>query len=527
MKEYSKSYATLLLVAAATSLEAKSISPQNGDMPNVLFIAVDDLNDWSPCLGNYPNAKTPNIDRLAERGIIFTNAHCQAPISGPSRTSIMTGLKPSTTGVYLQIRDQIIKDANERTSQVRFLTEYFKDSGYTALGAGKIFHNGDGANTFEEYGGFYGGLKSNPMPPNGERMNFDWRYNSDYWRTMTDWGVIDGVEDEDMGDYLVAEFAVEALQRKHDKPFFIAAGFTRPHNPWHVPKKWFDMFPEEKMVTPPYKADDYNDIPEIAQQVNLMPQMPTTTWLIENNKWRSLIQSYLACMAFVDDQVGKVVRALEASPYADNTVIVLFSDHGYHFGEKNRTCKHSLWERSTHVPLIFAGKGIEPSLRCGEPVGLIDIYPTLIDLCGLDKNRDNEGLSLIKQIKNPKAKRKVGALTTFGMGNSSIIFDGYHYIEYEDGSQELYNLTSDPNEWNNVASAAESSKIIEQLRKQLPTHYEEYYPTFQSAASNQYFNDANKASAERKKRAAEAARAAKTANTDGKQGQQRQQINNN
>ncbi len=487
---------TLLFLPAAillpTITQAKEV-----ERPNVLLIAIDDLNDWSPCLGNHPMAQTPNIDRLAERGMIFTNAHCQAPISGPSRTSIMTGLMPNTTGIYLQIKDEVIKEANERTSKVRFMTEYFKDNGYVALGAGKIFHNGDGANTFDEYGGFFGGLKSNPMPPNGERLNYDWQWFGEY-RTMTDWGVIDGVEDKDMGDYLVAQWAVDAINRIHDKPFFIAAGFTRPHNPWHVPQKWFDMFPEEEMVTPPYKEDDYDDIPEMSQRVNDMPQMPKTTWLIEQNKWKSLIQSYLACMAFVDDQVGKVVEALENSPYADNTVIVLYSDHGYHFGEKNRTSKHSLWERSTHVPLIFAGKNIDSGKRCGEPVGLVDIYPTLVELCGLDPNKENEGLSLVKQIDNPKAKRKVGAVTTFGMGNSSVIFDGYQYIEYEDGSQELYDLENDPNEWYNIANDPANEKLIEKLRKQLPTHYEEYYPNFQSMASNPYFNDANKKSAERR-----------------------------
>lgn len=486
-----------LILTFATLLLPSLVEAENQEQPNVLFIAIDDLNDWSPCLGNHPMAQTPNIDRLAKSGILFTNAHCQAPISGPSRTSIMTSLYPNTTGIYLQIKDEKIKEANERTSKVRFLTEYFKDNGYVALGAGKIFHNGDGAETFDEYGGFYGGLKSNPMPPNGERYNFDCAWFGEY-RTMTDWGVIDGIEDEDMGDYLIAQWAVDAINRDHDKPFFIAAGFTRPHNPWHVPKRWFDMFPEEDMVTPPFKEDDFDDIPNMSQRVNDMPQMPKTTWLIEKNKWKSLIQSYLACMAFVDDQVGKVITALENSPYADSTVIVLYSDHGYHLGEKDRTCKHSLWERSTHVPLIFAGCGIDSNLRCSEPVGLIDIYPTLLELCGLEENKENEGLSLVKQIENPNAKRKVGALTTFGMGNSSIIFDGHHYIEYEDGSQELYNLEIDPNEWYNIASDSENKGLIERLRKQLPSHYEEYFPNFQSLASNPYFNEANKASLERK-----------------------------
>ena len=481
-----------------TIVSASTLTCVAAETPNVLFIAIDDLNDWSPCLGNFPKAHTPNIDKLAKRGILFTNAYCQAPISGPSRTSIMTGLYPNTTGIYLQIKDAKIKEANERASHVTFMTDYFDRHGYSTLGAGKIFHNGDGANTFDEYAGFYGGLKSNPMPANGERLNFDWRWVNDKWRTMTDWGVIEGVEDKDMADYLIADYAINAIKREHKKPFFIAAGFTRPHNPWHVPQKWFDMFPVEEMSTPPYKEDDYDDIPAISKEIHQMPQMPSTEWLIKKGKWKSLIQSYLACMAFVDAQVGRVLDALENSPYAENTIIVLFSDHGYHFGEKNRTCKHSLWERSLHVPLIFAGGGIKANKRCAEPVGLIDIYPTLTELCGLEKNEDNEGISLVEQINNPQAKRQSGAVSVYGQGNGSVFFDGYHLIQYKDGSQELYDLEKDPNEWNNLASKETCNKIKEKLQKQLPTNFQEYFPIVQSLASNPYFNEENRKAEERK-----------------------------
>lgn len=459
---------------------------ENNNHPNVLFIAVDDMNDWAGCLRNHPGVKTPNIDRLAESGMIFTNAHCQAPISGPSRTSIMTGLYPHSTGVYLQLSDTELKKKSKRIAESVFLPDYFEQFGYKTIGVGKLFHNGDNVGGFDEYGGFY---------PNGsfhqkseQRMNYNPEWFTKTWRTITDWGPLDN-KDSDMPDYQIAEWAISQINKKHESPFFMGVGFILPHTPWQLPKKWFDLFPESEMVTPPYLPDDMDDIPEISKMIHDMPQMPTTEWLKQSGKWKSLIQSYLASLAFVDTQIGKVIDALRNSEYADNTIIALFSDHGYHMGEKNRTCKHSLWERSTHVPLIFSGPGIKSGQAYNKAVGLIDIYPTLIDLCGIRKNVDNEGISLKRYIDNPNLNRNEPVYCTYGKGNTSVYLDNYHLISYEDGSCELYDMSKDPNEWYNLANNIEYCHILSSLRECLPKKYEDYIKQSKfSKAANLYFN---------------------------------------
>jgi arylsulfatase A-like enzyme len=455
--------------------------------PNVLFIATDDLNDWVTCLGDYPNVKTPNIDRLANRGILFTNAHCQAPICGPSRASIMTSLYPSTTGVYLQLSDDQLKGKSKAISKSTFLPDYFEKFGYETWGVGKLFHDGDRAKSFQHYGGFY--PYGSKLQKSKKRMNYDSAWFTSVWKTMTDWGPLN-VEDSDMCDYQIAKWGVDVLNQKHDKPFFLGVGFTFTHTPWQLPKKWIDMFPLDDMVTPPYNSDDMKDISEMSKRIHYMPEMPTAEWLIESGKWKSLIQSYLASIAFVDAQIGRLLDALDSSSYADNTIIVLFSDHGYHFGEKNRVCKHSLWERSTHVPLIFAGGNIKSNIKCDAPVGLIDIYPTLVDLCGLEKNVQNEGMSLCDLISNPEHNSTRPAITTYGKGNTSLFNGRYHFIQYEDGSQELYDSKKDPNEWYNLAEIEKYSKEIKKLQKYLPKHYEPYLiKTRMSRAANPYFNE--------------------------------------
>lgn len=460
----------LSLPVATISLLAADKSAKE-HKPNVLFIAIDDMTDWVGCLGNYPHIHTPNIDRLAQKGILFTNAHCQAPLSGPSRASLMSGLYPHTSGVYMQVDDQFLKEKSKPIEAATFLPDYFEQFGYSTAAAGKLYHRGDNAHTFDRYAGCF--------PNNTDRrrskkpMNYHWSWFSSEWKTMTDWGPLD-IEDSDMPDYQTANFGISELKLKHSKPFFLAVGFTLPHTPWQLPKKWFDMFPEDEMVLPPYKSDDLDDVPAISREIHNQPQMPKAEWLLKTNKWKSLVQSYLASIAFVDAQVGRVLDALEASEYADNTIVILYSDHGYHIGEKNRVCKHSLWNRSTHVPLIFAGGDIKPKSKCHTPVGLIDIYPTLVDLCGLDKNVQNEGGSLTPLMRNPESTDHHPAISSYGKGNTSVYSENYHLIQYEDGTQELYDMEKDPNEWTNLALKPAYSKVIKKLVALLPAQYAEY-----------------------------------------------------
>jgi arylsulfatase A-like enzyme len=279
-----------------------------------------------------------------------------------------------------------------------------------------------------------------------------------------------------MPDYKTASYAIEKLKEKHDKPFFLAAGFVRPHVPWYVPQKWFDMHPLECIQTPPYRADDMDDVPEMGKRVADVPMMPTTEWAIENNEWKSIVRAYLACVTFVDAQVGRVLDALAASDYADNTIVVLWSDHGYHLGEKSRFAKQAIWERDTRTVLIFKGQGIQEGKTTDAPVQLLDMYPTLLDYCGLPENKQNDGNSLLPLLKNPDAKWEHFALSVYGVGNLSIRSRTHRYIVYEDGSEELYDMVNDPNEWTNLAKREESAPIKAAFKAAFPKKQEPLSP---------------------------------------------------
>jgi len=433
----------------------KKVSTQKN--PNVLFIAIDDLNDWIGCLDGHPNTITPNIDRLAKKSTLFSNAHCQAPICGPSRASLMTGLRPSTTGIYGQIKDNDIRKDNPKTQQNIFLHEYFRQHGYKTMAVGKIFHNHVPNGTVDESGGREKGF--------GPKPSHRWNWNRK--GTSTDWSAFPE-SDEQMPDYSTAQWAIGRLKEKHDKPFFLAAGFLRPHVPWHVPQKWFDKHPINSLEMPPYLPNDYDDVPEIAAKVADVPMMPTTEWAIKNDKWKEIVQAYLACVSFVDFYVGEVLKALEQSPYADNTIVVLWSDHGYHIGEKNRFAKHSIWERATRTPLIIAGPSLNSGQVCSKAVGLLDLYPTLLDLCGIPPNQKNEGVSLRPLLDNPKTDWKHAAVTTYGRNNHAVRDEFYRYIRYENGAEELYDHRNDKNEWYNLADKPEFENVKKRLRKHLP-----------------------------------------------------------
>lgn len=443
--------ASLTQLPVAVSVQARQTAP-----PNILFIAVDDLNDWVSPLKGHPQTITPNFDRLTESGTRFTNAHCQAPLCGPSRASLFTGLTPATTGIYLHIDDNRIRNASGPAHRSTFLTEWFEANGYTTMGAGKLLHQGAGANLLQQWGGH---------SSHGPRPSENFKYESG--GTSTDWGAYPQ-RDSLMPDHRVASYGVEQLNRSHDKPFFLALGFNRPHVPFYVPQKWFDRIDLETVETPPYLENDLDDAPAISRTIHNMPPTPETEWLIERDYWKEVVQAYLACVAFVDHQLGRVLDALEASEHADNTIIVLWSDHGYHLGEKNIVAKMTVYEESTRVPLIFAGPGIAVNATSTRPVGLIDIYPTLLELAGLPANPTNEGRSLVPLLQDPEAEWEYPALTYWGRNNTAVRTERYRYIRYEDGSEELYDRRSDPNEWNNIADDPATAAIRARLRQHIP-----------------------------------------------------------
>ena len=440
--------------------------------PNVLLIAVDDLNDWVGYTGAHPDTRTPNIDALAQRGTAFTQAYSQYPLCGPSRASLFAGLLPSTLGLYRHPRpDDLVVEAAEKHDTVLMHT-FFRENGYKTMAAGKLMHRHvpEGSVDLSD------ARRSWDRMPDGNRVNF----SSD--GTMTDWGPFPGPEAE-MSDPMTAEWAVQRLQENHEDPFLLMVGFIRPHVPWHVPQEYFDLFGDAKELTlPPYRADDLDDVSAYAQKTNTRAEMPRTPWLIRNDVWHDMVQAYLASVNFADHYVGQVLDALENSPYADNTIIVLFSDHGYLLGEKNTTQKHSLWERANKVPLIIAGPGLPKGERRAQTVGLLDIYPTLLDLANLPANPVNEGHSLKPILDDEGIDWDFPTITQYRLEDEGTDFHGqtvqsgpWRYSLYGDGSEELYNHQDDPNEWTNLAANPETreqhSELIESLKDQLPTGF--------------------------------------------------------
>ncbi|MDY0167008.1 MAG: sulfatase [Thermoguttaceae bacterium] len=449
----------LLLVAPLGAVSAAADEPAR---PNVLLIAIDDLNDWVGPLGGHPLVKTPHMDALAQRGTTFVNAHIQSPLCNPSRTSLMLGLRPTTTGIYgLAPWFREVEALRDRVT----LPQHFAAHGYRTFTAGKVYHGGAGGpkrrqQEFDVWGP-PGGIGVRPpeklIPPTPMGNH-----------PLMDWGVFPH-DDEDKQDYIVASWAIEQLRAMpKDKPFFLAAGFFLPHVPCYATQKWFDLYPDDDSVLPPVADDDRADTPRFSWYLHWHLPEPRLRWVKENDQWRNLVRSYLACTSFIDAQVGRLLAALDETGLAENTVIVLWSDHGYHLGEKGITGKNTLWERSTRVPLIFAGPGIHAGGRCPRPAELLDIYPTLIDLCGLSPRDDLEGLSLMPQLQDPDAPRARPAITSHNQGNHGIRSERYRYIRYADGSEELYDMKADPNEWTNLAGDPQFAAIVAEHRRWLP-----------------------------------------------------------
>lgn len=424
--------------------------------PNILVIAIDDLNDWIGCMGGHPQAQTPNIDRLADRGVLFTNAHCQAPVCNPSRASMMTSLYPSTTGVYFlnpDLSGSLVAKKNT------LLPKRFQNEGYHVTGAGKLFHGNQNKKYMPNYGGSFGGF--GPLPKK--------KLSSFRGHRLWDWGAFPE-RDEQMPDHKIASWTVEQLGLEHESPLFLAAGFYRPHVPQYAPQKWFDLYPLDTLELPAVIEDDLNDLSRYAINLTRLKHVaPTHEWVLENKEWKPLVQSYLACLSFVDHQVGRLLDALDSSPYKENTYVVLYTDHGFHLGEKERWAKRSLWEDGTRVPLIIAGPGLAEGRVCTKPVELLDIYPTLLELAGLEKDENLEGNSVASLLTNPEADWPHMARTSFGPGNYSIRSERYRYVHYNDGSEEFYDHAGDPHEWRNLIGRPEQEALIEMHRSFLPS----------------------------------------------------------
>ena len=451
--------------------------------PNVLFIAIDDQNDWIGHLGGHPMAKTPNLDRLAARGTTFLNAHCQAPLCNPSRTSLLLGLRPTTTGIYgLSPWFRTLPEWKDRVA----LPQHFADHGYRTAATGKIYHGGTGGGgggagkakgknkaaaepapnarpEFQINGGI-GGVgtkppqKLIPATPMGNNPLMDWGV----WPLDND--------DTGKGDYQVASWTVDQIKSApKDQPFFLAAGFFLPHVPCYATQKWFDLYPDDDSVLPKILENDRADTPRFSWYLHWNLPEPRLKWVKENNQWRNLVRSYLACTSFVDAQIGRLLGALDEAGLADNTIVVVWGDHGWHLGEKEITGKNTLWDRGTKVPLLFSGPGIKGGQRVLQPAELLDIYPTLVELAGLPARTDLEGLSLVPQLKNATTVRPRPAITSHNQGNHGIRSARWRYIRYADATEELYDMQNDPNEWTNLAARPEHAAVIAEHKQWLPS----------------------------------------------------------
>ena len=431
----------------------------NRRAPNVVMIVIDDQNDWIGCLNGHPQSRTPNIDRLAERGTLFLNAHCQSPLCNPSRTSVMTGLRPSSTGIYGLSPD--FRDVEDLKS-ITTLPQNFRNHGYETLMAGKIYHGAYGRNPNDKEFDIVG-----PPPQIGPKPDSP-LVKTPSGHPLVDWGTFPH-KDEEKGDWKLASWAVDQLEKPHDKPFFLSVGFFLPHVPCYVTEKWYDLFPDESLLLPPVLDNDRADTPRFSWYLHWKLPEPRLRFLQEQNQWKNLVRSYLASTAFVDSQIGRIMDALDSSTIAENTIVVLWSDHGWHLGEKAITGKNTLWERSTRVPLIFAGPGIAAQAKCDQPVELLDIYPTLSSLCDLSVPENLDGHSLSPQLQNATTAREWPAITTHNHDNHSVRSQDWRYIRYADGSEELYNMRKDPNEWKNVIEDQSLASIIASHKNFLPS----------------------------------------------------------
>ena len=467
--------------------------------PNILLISVDDLNNWIEPLGGHLQAQTPNLSSFAQEAVTFRHSYTVSPSCNPSRTAMMTGRMPWETGLYTnpQIWRDIVGDE-------LVMPEYFKQQGYFSAGAGKIYHgNMPDPRSWEEY--FPNLIKHMPdyyLPVQdevtGEKRfaltDNEIREDDPKGVTMTmptfpgmyiafDFAPLP-VTTEETGDYSSVEWISQQLKKKHDKPFFLAAGIYRPHLPWYVPQKYFDKFPLEDIQLPVTLENDLDDVPELGQKV---ARNRYHERVLEAGLWKEAVQGYLASINYADELIGKLLADLAASEYADNTIVVIFSDHGWQLGEKEHWRKFSLWQDVLNtVLMVKVPKGV-PGLPEGSYVGgvsdrnvsLVDVFPTLTELTGVTAKECLSGQSLVSLLKNPDAEWDRPVVSSLDHDKYSVMYENWHYIQYEGEpiQQELYDLSADPNEWTNLASNADQAERLAQLAAFIPTERKPFVKT--------------------------------------------------
>ncbi|QNL48262.1 sulfatase [Olivibacter sp. SDN3] len=455
---------TLLIVFTLNSWNA--FSQAKDSKLNVLFIAVDDLNND---LGVYGNTyvKSPNIDNLAKRGVTFERAYTQFPLCSPSRSSLLTGHRPDVTGIY-----ELQTHFRQNLPDVITLPQLFKNNQYFTARVGKIFHYGVpgqiGTNGLDD--SISWNLRINPKGRDKTEESKVINLTPDRGLgSALAYHIAEG-SDLEQTDGLVATEAIKLLQEKGDKPFFLAVGFYRPHSPYVAPKKYFDYYPTASIPLPEEKDNDLEDIPEAALFTK------PAHWGLNEAQRREVLRAYYASISFMDAQVGRLIAALDSLNLSDNTVVVLWSDHGYNVGQHGQWMKQSLFENSARVPLIIAAPGVDPDKKTGRTVELLDIYPTLAELTGLSAPGDLEGKSLVPLLNNPSetwdkpAYTQVRRTDFFGR---SVRTERWRYTEWDEGKAgvELYDHAVDPGEFNNLANDEKYQSTVKELAEILRKGY--------------------------------------------------------
>ena len=464
----------ILLLSA---LLGAGVSLAGEPRPNVLFIAVDDLNHWVGHLDGHPGTRTPNIDRLASNGVSFSRAYAAAPLCNPSRVSLLTGVMPAHSGVYGNF-----EELREQLPDSVTLPQYFRRHGYSVKGAGKIFHRGPGdEDVWDEY---FSGRKSTKKEtvPDKEATPQKKTKFSNIEGKWAPWGPLDA-DDSEMIDAQNADRIIAELKGEHDKPFFLAYGTQQPHLSWEVPRKYFEMHPRESVVLPKVIDNDLDDIPsfgrrlaaevlDISNDIDHAAPGGDHANVLKYNQWEAAVQGYLASISFADAQVGRVLDALAESPHADNTIVVLWGDHGYHLGQKEHWRKHTLWEDGLRTTLVISAPGnAGRNVRSDRVVSLLDVYPTLIELAGLDPREGMDGQSIVPLLEQPDLPWSRPAVSTYGFQNHSIRTERWRYIRYYDGTEELYDHDVDPYEWTNLAVEPvedECREVMNRLARYFP-----------------------------------------------------------
>lgn len=467
----------LLILALALSSLAGVLAKQ----PNIVFFALDDLCDWVGPLG-YEQAVTPNMDRLADIGLTFWNAHTGGVYCAPSRAAIFSGQYAATTGCY---QSALYFKAHP---DVVPMQAAFQNGGYETYGAGKLFHHPAGQIDMRGWDEFF--VRSQEQKETGWPLN-SWdttdailpqpypnsKYNQDKKpanKFFLEWGKVLDENEELMADTIRTNWACDLLSKKHDKPFFVGVGLYAPHFPNYCPEKYFDLYDRDKIVPPEYKEDDLDDLPPAIRKSKIARGKQHHEKLVAMDSVKDAIHGYLACVSYADAMLGRLMEAIEKGPNKDNTIIVLWSDHGYHHGEKRDWGKHTLWQRTSRVPFIWAGPGVEKNARIDATVSLLDMYPTFIDLCNLPAVDGLEGKSLAKALGDTrKAKDRNVLLPGMSPNEYAIINQNWRYIHYKDDTEELYNLQNDVNEWYNLAEGDKYDAIKKSMRASAPKQFAE------------------------------------------------------